>query len=84
MGTLASYCGYPQITATGWALLAAACLMWPGLGSSNPDAALPGGFEGDRLAFELLVLGPIVALVAAAGLLYRFGPSQVEGRRTEC
>jgi hypothetical protein len=30
--------------ATGWSALAAACLLWPGLGTANPDAHLPAGF----------------------------------------
>ncbi len=48
---------------TGWSLLVAVCLLWPGLGTADPDAALPAGFSGERGLFELLVLGPIVAVV---------------------
>jgi glutamate:GABA antiporter len=29
------------ILATGWSLLVTACLLWPGLGTADPDAALP-------------------------------------------
>jgi hypothetical protein len=46
------------ILATGWSLLVTACLLWPGLGTADPDTALPAGFEGQRLQFELLVLAP--------------------------
>jgi amino acid transporter len=54
------------VAATGWSVLAAACLLWPGLGTANPDAHLPAGFAGQRALFELLVLGPIAAIAAAA------------------
>lgn len=37
-----------SIVATGWALLATMCLLWPGFGTADPDASLPAGFEGDR------------------------------------
>ena len=53
------------IVTVGWALVAAVCLLWPGFGTADPDAALPPAFAGDRLQFELLVLAPIVAVVAA-------------------
>jgi glutamate:GABA antiporter len=54
------------ILATGWSLLATVSLLWPGVGTSDPDAALPGGFAGQRMQFELLVLSPVVAVVLAA------------------
>jgi hypothetical protein len=47
--------------ATGWSLLVTACLLWPGLGTADPDASLPAGFEGRRLQFGLLVLAAVVA-----------------------
>jgi glutamate:GABA antiporter len=50
--------------ATGWSLLAILCLLWPGILTAHPDTALPAGFADDRSAFELLVLGPIVVLLA--------------------
>jgi hypothetical protein len=55
--------------ATGWSLLVTACLLWPGLGTADPDAALPAGFEGQRLQFELLVLAPL-AVVFVAGTVF--------------
>jgi glutamate:GABA antiporter len=62
-----------SIIATAWSLLAAACLLWPGFGLADPDAALPGGFEGDRLQFEALVLTPIALVVVLACVFYRLG-----------
>jgi amino acid transporter len=52
--------------ATGWALFAILAALWPGLGTPNPDAALPDGFAGDRLGFVLAELVPLAALLAAA------------------
>jgi glutamate:GABA antiporter len=54
-----------SLVTTAWSLLAAVSLLWPGIGTAAPDAALPAGFEGDRLTFELLVLSPIAAIVCA-------------------
>lgn len=56
--------------ATGWALLAAVCLLWPGFGTGDPDSHLPAGFTGQRAQFEALVLTPI-GLVIAASCGYR-------------
>jgi amino acid transporter len=50
--------------ATGWSALAAVCLLWPGLGTADPDAALPAGFASQRGQFELLVLAPVAAVIA--------------------
>ena len=33
---------------TAWSLLAAICLLWPGFGTADPNAALPPGFAGER------------------------------------
>ncbi len=46
--------------------VAAVCLLWPGIGTSDPDAALPAGFEGQRFQFEVLVLLPIIVVFAAS------------------
>jgi len=58
------------VVATGWALLAAFCLLWPGFGTADPDAALPPGFAGDRGEFELLVVGPVVVLLLVHTCFY--------------
>jgi len=58
------------IVATAWALLAAVCLLWPGFATSDPDAALPPGFAGDRAQFELLVIGPVLLLLGVHTCFY--------------
>jgi amino acid transporter len=58
-----------SVVSTAWAVLAAVCLLWPGFGTSDPDASLPAGFEGQRARFEVMVLTPIVAMVPLCLLL---------------
>jgi amino acid transporter len=62
-----------SIAATAWSALAAVCLLWPGFGTADPDAALPQGFAGQRLQFELLVLAPVAIAAALAMAFYRRG-----------
>jgi amino acid transporter len=58
------------VLATGWSLLATVCLLWPGFGTSDPDASLPAGFEGQRTTFELLVVTPVaLVILVCAGYL---------------
>ncbi len=57
--------------ATGWSLLAAVNLLWPGVGTADPDAALPAGFAGDRLTFELMVLVPLVVVAVVSVVFSR-------------
>ena len=61
--------------ATGWSALALAAALWPGLGTADPDAHLPDGFAGQRLAFTLTELVPLAAVLAAAALLVRARPA---------
>jgi len=58
------------VLATGWSVLVTACLLWPGLGTADPDASLPAGFEGQRLQFELLVLAPLAVVAAACTVFH--------------
>jgi amino acid transporter len=59
------------IITTAWSLLAVICLLWPGFGTTDPDAALPAGFDGDRATFEFLVLAPIgLLLIAQSGFYF--------------
>jgi len=54
------------LLATGWSLLVATCLLWPGFGTAHPDDHLPSGFEGQRLQFEVLTLVPLLLVVVTA------------------
>jgi amino acid transporter len=69
------------LTSSAWSLLAAVSLLWPGIGTATPDAALPAGFEGDRAAFEILVLSPLALLVGVCLLYFAFGaPARAQRR----
>jgi amino acid transporter len=59
--------------ATAWIALAIAAVLWPGLGTSDPDAHLPDGFAGDRLGFVVTELVPLTAVVGAALLFAHLG-----------
>ena len=49
--------------ATASVAVAVAALAWPGIGTGDPDAALPAGFAGERALFEVCELVPLGALV---------------------
>jgi amino acid transporter len=59
--------------ATAWTALALVAVLWPGLGTPNPDAHLPEGFMGDRLGFVLVELVPLTVVVGVAALFARRG-----------
>ncbi len=59
--------------ATGWCALAVAAILWPGLGTADPDAYLPAGFAGDRLGFVVVELVPVAAVLAGAVVFARLG-----------
>ena len=66
--------------ATGWTALAAGCLLWPGLGTADPDASLPAGFASHRSQFEVLVMIPI-ATVLVAMTIYHLATRDRHGNR---
>ncbi len=59
--------------ATAWAAFAILAVLWPGLGTPNPDAALPDGFAGDRLGFVLAEFVSLALVLAAAFAFARLG-----------
>jgi hypothetical protein len=59
------------ILTTGFALLASVALLWPGIGSDDPDGSLPEGFaRGD---YELTQLLPLIVFVIIGVLFYVAG-----------
>jgi glutamate:GABA antiporter len=72
-----------SIISTAWALLASICLLWPGFGTSDPDASLPAGFEGQRATFELLVLIPVGLMLPTCAGLYALGRSPARREHRE-
>jgi glutamate:GABA antiporter len=62
-----------SVLTTGWAALATVALLYPGFGTSNPDAALPEGFEGQRGAFEVSQFVPLAGLLLLGVIFYWTG-----------
>jgi amino acid transporter len=61
------------VLTTGWAALATVALLYPGFGTSNPDASLPAGFENARGAFEVSQFVPLAVLVVLGLIFYAAG-----------
>ena len=57
----------------GWAALATAALLWPGLGQSDADASLPDGFAGQRWQYEASQFIPLLFFFALGVLFYVLG-----------
>jgi glutamate:GABA antiporter len=57
----------------GWAALATAALLWPGLGQSNPDSQLPSGFAGQRWQYEASQLIPLAFFILLGVVFYLLG-----------
>lgn len=51
------------ILTTAWAAFTTIAVIYPGLGTSSPDASLPSGFAGERLQYTLSQLIPLVVMV---------------------
>lgn len=62
-----------SLMSTAWSLLAVISLLWPGIGTASPDSALPAGFAGDRLTFEILVFSPLAVIVGVCLVFFAFG-----------
>ena len=63
------------ILTTGFAILATLGLLWPGIGTSAPDASLPTGFVGaaGRFQYEVTQIGPLLAFIVIGILFYVAG-----------
>jgi glutamate:GABA antiporter len=67
--------GLVSIITTAFALLATIGLLWPGIGTDNPDGGLPSGFTGSgaRMQYELSQFLPLIALIVVGVLFYYAG-----------
>ncbi len=62
------------ILCTGWAVLATIVLLWPGLGTSDPNAALDGlGFSNQRWQYEAAQFIPLAVIIALGVIFYALG-----------
>ncbi|HLH67078.1 MAG TPA: APC family permease [Solirubrobacteraceae bacterium] len=64
--------GFSAIT-TLFAALATAGLLWPGVGTSDPNASLPSTFAGQRLQYEISQFAPLLILIAIGFVFYMLG-----------
>jgi len=51
------------ILATAWCALTTVAIIYPGIGTSNPDASLPSGFAGERMQYTLSQVVPLVVMI---------------------
>jgi len=51
------------ILATAWCALTTVAIIWPGIGTSNPDSSLPSGFAGERMQYTLSQVIPLVVMI---------------------
>jgi amino acid transporter len=61
------------ILTTAWAALTTVAIIYPGIGTSNPDSSLPSGFEGERLQYTLSQVIPLVVMILLGLILYALG-----------
>jgi glutamate:GABA antiporter len=61
------------ILTTAWAAFTTIAVIYPGIGTSSPDSALPSGFTGQRLQYELSQIVPLCAMVLIGLGFYALG-----------
>ena len=61
------------IVAAAWCLLTTIAIIYPGIGTSHPDASLPEGFGGQRLQYTLSQVIPLAVMIAIGLLFYALG-----------
>jgi amino acid transporter len=63
-----------SIVTTAWAVLATVVLLWPGLGTSDPNAALDSlGFSNQRWQYEAAEIIPLIAIILLGMVFYALG-----------
>jgi glutamate:GABA antiporter len=61
------------ILTTAWAALTTVAIIYPGIGTSDPDASLPSGFAGQRLQYTLSQLIPLAVMILIGLAFYAAG-----------
>jgi len=61
------------ILTTAWAALTTIAIIYPGIGTSDPDASLPSGFAGQRLEYTLSQVIPLGVMVLIGLAFYAAG-----------
>jgi len=69
------------ILTTAWAAFTTIAIIYPGIGTSDPDASLPSGFAGQRLQYTLSQLIPLVVMILIGLAFYAAGaPTRRQAR----
>src|SRR6202167_516255 len=58
------------ILTTAWAAFTTIAIIYPGIGTSDPDASLPSGFAGQRLEYTLSQVMPLALMVLIGLAVY--------------
>jgi glutamate:GABA antiporter len=62
------------ILTVGFCILATISVIWPGFGTSDPEAALAGlGWGGQRATFEIVQIAPLVVMALIGVVFYYLG-----------
>ena len=62
------------VLCTGWAIFATIVLLWPGLGTSNPNDALDSlGFSNQRWQYEAAEFIPLAIIIVLGVIFYALG-----------
>jgi glutamate:GABA antiporter len=51
------------ILTTAWAAFTTIAIIYPGIGTSDPNASLPSGFAGERMQYTLTQVIPLVVMI---------------------
>jgi glutamate:GABA antiporter len=69
------------ILTTAWAAFTTIAIIYPGLGTADPDASLPSGFAGQRLEYTLSQVIPLAVMILIGLLFYALGaPTRRQAR----
>jgi glutamate:GABA antiporter len=69
------------ILTTAWAAFTTVAIIWPGIGTANPNSSLPTGFAGQRLEYTLSQVIPLGAMILIGLLFYALGrPTRIQSR----
>jgi amino acid transporter len=61
------------ILTTAWAAFTTVAIIWPGLGTSDPNASLPSGFAGERMQYTLSQVIPLAVMILVGLGFYALG-----------
>jgi amino acid transporter len=62
------------VLTVGFCILATISVIWPGFGTSDPEAALAGlGWGGQRATFEIVQIAPLVVMALIGVVFYFLG-----------